>query len=501
MLSLIRAESRPWRRLLEPLFPLARELYPRALATDLATLGLAPLIFVAAPLSIQARAFVATLLIGASLAGLPGAIYAILRKLEHYSQLTQELPFIVVHALVITSSCGSVDEVFRVERSGGFRAFRVECKKFAVLRSLGKSWDEALSVLEKESSSEHYKEFLRGLLIVGTTSGRVPEYLENYLRELMDEFRERWRRFWGLCLGAIEVALVLGVAIITLSIAAVLVDTHLFARAVNLVTLSVMIAELSLIISINTSRPASLSLHDGSLLLPSALGALFSLVLALSLMRSGASSATIAISAGVPLLLCGIPLLVESERAMRLEQRVLQALSAVKEGVKAGLSYQDAIERAGIAAICELAASSRVRRQTSVFVKHVVESLEEFGAAYPGFLELVYFSLHDVVLLERRFRSSSLLLQASALIIPAVLLVFAMRLYAYVALFPQIEGGLAVGAGLSQSFAPNIALCFVSLGAAVNLVVSSAVDYTSLSTARSGLALILLAALLRLNPS
>uniref|UniRef100_A0A7J3ZJ28 Uncharacterized protein n=1 Tax=Fervidicoccus fontis TaxID=683846 RepID=A0A7J3ZJ28_9CREN len=481
------------RRLAEPLYPIASGIEKRAFALNIAFSGLAllPLALLSGyPLALRLCVALAVAFLG--LLGVPGILVLHFYLHEHYVRVSRELPLFVTLVLAVTSSGGGIEDAFSSVTPKVFRGFWIEALKYNIMKRVGKTWDRILPVLEEQSRSKAYRRFLRGLAAVASTSGRVPEYSYSFLKDLSRELEDAWSRFWNLSFSIVEVMLLVGVAFMTLAFVSLTLSPIAFLKGNAAIAGLLVIAALALQAVVSAARPSQTLLYSPKALALSlvAITASTAVVFYKLVVVGGVGSLDL-IVCGVMLAVGGVPVVRERALALKQESELLEGLREVSEAVKAGFSYQEAIAKSRISAYrdqCGIAGSRRASKSTREFILHLVDVLEEFGAGVSGLLDTIYLYVKDLIWLERRFYRNSLVLQVLAVLLPSLLLAFTLKastfiLYTNTALVPNF---LAIREGVLQ----NLCLSFAVLSVVANMIVSSTVDSTPLSTLRVGLSLI-----------
>jgi len=476
-------------KVLEPLYPEGR----KALVASVLLDALSALVLIAAAALLEASLYVRAALLGAACAsflGLPGAALAYFAVRERYAEVERELPLFAVHMLAVTSSGGSVDDAFLSAPRQVFKAMLLERSKYEALRRLGKAWDEILSTLEDMSLSKLYKRFLRGLVVVGSTSGRIPEYVHDFIKDLTRGLEDSWSRFWNTSAAAIEVVLLAGVSVLTLAFVGVVVSPAAFFKGSAVVVGVVFVALLALLSAMNSLRPVQqISYPRAALALPAAAAAVSVAASAVALKNCSAAHFNQVVAAvGAALALSGLPVIFSKRAAAKAEERALEELKKVRELVKTGLSYQDALARSSLLQTPLTRSALSGKKYSSELILHVASTLEQFGAGAPGLLDTIYYFLHDLVELEKRFARSSLALQLLSLVLPPALLAFSLK--SALVMLAAGEALSALSPALADSVVRWLCASFAAFAAASNVAVSAAVDSQPLSTTRAGLSIL-----------
>ncbi len=407
-----------------------------------------------------------------------------LKKLNYYSSIERELPFINTLLLISSLSRARIDEFFsRIASINVFPYMKIEAEKFLSLLRVGRTPEEALVILYERCSSERYKRFLRGLLTVESTSMRIPEYAHTLLKESYRELSDRWKRFWELSISIVEIVMIMGIAVMTLTMMGLFINSSLYEKLTPVFIIIISLTSTALLMIEESIRPLSRNKYSKKTMLFSISSIVASIILVLVAPLSLYEKMLIA---GVVLCIGGAPLVFEEKFISKSIRSVLQKMRELIELVKVGYSYQKALEDSGIA---EEVSSIRSRGLSTFLIEYssvLIESIRDFGAASYGALESMYFFLRDVVSLQESFKRNSLIIQLSSIILPALLLVLSIK-----AIFSMTCVHIPYIQLVSpEKIVNSLIEVFAVISIASSMLVANIIDDSLLATHRVGLALI-----------
>ena len=428
-----------------------------------------------------------SIIIGLGLNGVPGRIYQRFLESEHYNGLLLELPYMVVLLLVSTASGLGIESFFRkISGNTLFSKISIEAKKYLMLTSVGKTSEEALYVLERQSKNSIYSKFLRGLITILSTTGRVPEYASSFLQELSRSIGDKWKSFLSLSTSIIEVSLLLGISIMSLIFMSSLLGKNLLFKALTLFDFMIGFIGLFFYITIIASRPLILEKYHLRVLYSPIITILVSMIVLVYTRINGIIYDGLLVT-GPLLIVGGLPILYVRMKSDRLQEKLIETVRELGENIRIGYSYQTALERVKFKETIEKGKGLGLRKNVFDFFSFLYEQLSELGGGIKGFLDTLYFFYRDLVYYEKNFRRNSIFLQLMGVLLPVTLYLFTEKT---ISMVYGAENFSFVGMDF-EKIESMVLTSFLLVSLMVNFLVSLIVDSTVLSTFRHGISFLL----------
>ncbi len=416
--------------------------------------------------------------------------YNILRK-DYYSEIEKELPYFIIHVLITTSSSLGLETVFQqIRGSRIYKKFRMEARKFILLTNMGKTTEEALTILYEQSVSRSYGRFLKGLLTMLSSSGEIPKYAYDYLKETTREIEEAWRKYWSSLNSIVEIALLIGLTVMTITFVSCLLEKQTVWLISYLVTGATIITSIVLYASASSLKPVvENSVHNVF-----SLHGVLSITMVFTLtifLNDRLHPHYILLIISAIMILSSLPFLYSYRRKSKLEEKVFQEYKNIIELNRIGYSLAVAIDKTSFKTIINKIKRGNYCSFKTSFIDYTLELIQELGGSVRGLLETTYYFLNEIRWYEKVNKRNSVFLEILSTMLPASMYFFSIKTVSNLALNDLVMDTAYLMKALLLPFAV-IAVSF-------NLVITLLLDNV-FSTWRSGIATLLLALVCFLIP-